>query len=100
MSMGCACKFFGFSTSYTVLHIPLSILYLTIMLLNPYTFSPIVPLPLPADNPPCDHLHTYDSVPVKVVCLDCFCFLDSVVDSEFVILMFIVLVFFFLKKPL
>ena len=79
-SMGHECKFFGFSISYTILGIPLSIMYLPIMLLNPCTFPPFFPSPHPADNPP-NYLHTYDSVPVLVVCLVCFCFLDSVVDS-------------------
>ena len=99
MSMGCACKFFGFSISYTILNISLSILHLPIMLLNPCTFSPFSPFHLPADNPP-NNLHICDFVPVLVVCLVCFCFLDAVTDSfEFVvILMFIVLIFFVLKK--
>ena len=43
MSMGHACKFFGFSISYTIPNIPLSILFLPIMLLNPCTFYPILP---------------------------------------------------------
>ena len=66
------------------------------VLLNPCTFSPIFPFPLPTGNPPCD-LHIYDSV--LLICL--VCFLDSIVDScEFIaILMFIVLIsFFFLNK--
>ena len=46
-SMACACKFFGFSVSYTVLNLPLSILYLPILLLIPCTFYPS---PCP---PPC-----------------------------------------------
>ena len=99
MSMGQAWKFFGYSISYTILNLPLSILCLPIMLLIPCTFSPI--LSSPADNPPCD-LYFCDSVPVPVVCL-VFVFLDSVVDScEFVvILLFIVLIFlFFLDKAL
>ena len=70
---------------------------------TPPSFPPFSPFSLPADNPPCDP-HTYDSVPVLVVCLVLFCFyfVDSVVDScEFVvILMFIVLIFFFLNKSL
>ena len=61
MSMGCACEYFGFSIPHTILNLPLSVLYLLIMLLIPCTFSLILPLPLPADNPPCD-LHIYDSV--------------------------------------
>ena len=95
MSMGRKCKFFGFSISYTILNLSLSVLYLQIMLLSPCTFPPILPRLLPADNPPCD-FHFCDSVPVLVVCLVCFCFiLSSVVDRcEFVvILMFIVLIF-------
>ena len=82
MSMGHAYKFFGFSISYTVLNLPMSILYLPIMLLNPCTFSPILPRPLPTDYPPND-LHIYDSDSVSIlVCLVCFVVvLDSVVDS-------------------
>ena len=102
MSMGFTYKFFGFSISYTILTLPLSILYLPIMLLNPCTFSSIAPVLLPADNPPCG-LHFYDSVPILVVCLVCFIFLDSVFEScEFAaILLFIVLIFFlFLNKSL
>ena len=45
MSMGHAYKFFGFSISYTILNLPLSMLYLPFMLLIPYPFSPILPLP-------------------------------------------------------
>ena len=70
-----------------VLHIsslpsPLPILFFTfpcvfctyqLYFLFPVPFPPISPLPLPADNPPCD-LHFCDSVPVLVVCLVCFCF--------------------------
>ena len=90
-------KFFGFSFSYTIVNLPLSILCLPFMLLIPCTFIPHSPLP--TYNPPCD-LHFCDSV--LVICLVCFCYLDSVVDScEFVvILLFIVLIFFFLDKPL
>ena len=66
------CKFFGFSISCTILNLSLSILYLPFMLLILCTFSNSVPVPLPADNPPCD-LHFCDSVPV-IVCLLCFCF--------------------------
>ena len=95
MSMGHTYKFFGFSISYTILTLPLSISDLPIVLLIPCTFSSISPLPLSTDNPPCDH-HFCDSVPVLFVCLLRFCFLSSVVDScEFVvILLFIVLIFF------
>ena len=101
-----------FSSCPWVVHVsslesPSPILFLTspclfctypIMLLNPYTFTPFFPFPLPAGNPPND-LHIYESSPVLVVCF-CLCFLDSVVDScEFiVILICIVLIFFFLNK--
>ena len=84
------------------LAIPLPILFLIspslfftyqLVFLNPWTFSPILPLPLPTDNPPND-LHIYNSVSVLLFCL--VCFLDSIVDScEFAILMFIVFMFFF-----
>ena len=56
---------------------PFPILFLTspcllciyqFMLLNPFTFFPILALPPPADNPPCD-LHFCDTAPVLVVCL-------------------------------
>ena len=102
MSMGLTYKFFGFYISYTILNLPLSILYLPFMLLIPCTFHPFTPLPFPTDNPPCD-LHFCDCVPVLLVCLVCFCFLGSVIEScEFVvILLFIVLIiFFFLGKSL
>ena len=71
-SMGHTYKFFGFSISYTILTLPLSIFYLPFMLLIPCTFSPSISLLLPADNPPCD-LHFCDSVPVLVFCLVFFC---------------------------
>ena len=57
MSMGYGYKFFGFNISYTILNQPLSILYLPMMLFNPYPFSPSSPFSLLADNPPND-LHT------------------------------------------
>ena len=65
----------------------------------PVPFPPFSPFPLPADNPPSD-LPVYDSVPVLVVFLVHFCFLDSVIDScEFVaFLMSIVLISYFLTK--
>ena len=93
---------------------PLPILFLTspcllctywILLLNPCTLSLLLFLPPPSFNPPND-LHIYDSVPVLLVCLVCFCFcflLGSVFNScEFVvILLFITLIiFFFLDKSL
>ena len=71
--MGHTYKFFNYSISYTILNLPLSILYLQFMLLIPCTFSPILPLSLPTDNPPC-FPHFCDSVPVIAVCLVCFCF--------------------------
>ena len=64
--------FLGFSISYTILNLPLSIFCLPFMLPILCTFSPS--LPIPADNPPCD-LHFCDSsVPVLVFCLVRFCF--------------------------
>ena len=65
-------KFFGFSTSYTILNLSLFILYLPFMRLIPCIFSPIFLPPLPADNSPCD-LYFCESVPILVVCLVCFC---------------------------
>ena len=82
-----------------VLHIsslasPFPILFLTspclfctyhLCFLIPVPFPPSSPQPFPANNPPCD-LHFCDSVPVPVVCLVCFCFLGSIIDSyEFVV---------------
>ena len=84
---------FGFSISYTIPNIPLSILYLPVMLLNPCTFSPILYLCIPVDNPP-NELHIYDSIPILVICLVCF-FRFTFDSCEFVaVLMFIVLIFF------
>ena len=54
--------------SYIILNLPLSVLYLPIMLPIPCTFSPFSPLPLPADNPLGD-LQFCDSISVPVVCL-------------------------------
>ena len=48
ISMGHSCKFFGFSISYTILNLPLSILssfYLPIKLFIPCTFPPFSSLP-------------------------------------------------------
>ena len=86
---------------------PFPILFLTspclfctyhVCFLFPVPFTPFSLFSLPplSDNLICD-LHLWDSVPVVVVCLVCFCFLGSVVDScEFLaILLFIVLIFFF-----
>ena len=47
MSMGHTYKFFGFSISYTILNLHLSILYRSFMLLIPCTFSPFLPTPPP-----------------------------------------------------
>ena len=41
--------------------------------LFPVPFPPLSPSHSPVDNPPCD-LHFCGSVPVRVVCLVCFCF--------------------------
>ena len=101
MSMGHTYKF-GFSISYTILNLLLSILYLPLMLLIPCTFS--------SSNSPLTTLHV-TSISVNLflfllfaqfasfflfVCL--FAFLGSVVDScEFiVILLFIFLIIFLL----
>ena len=46
-SMGRTYKFLGFSISYTILTLPLSILYLPFMLLIPCTFSHSLPPPPP-----------------------------------------------------
>ena len=86
---------------------PFPILFLTspclfcsyqLCFLFPELFPLFSPGPLPIDNPPYD-FHFYDSVPVLVVCLVCFCFLGSVVEScEFiVILLFIVFDLLFLR---
>ena len=82
---------------------PFPILFLTspclfctyqLCFLIPAPFTPFSPFPLPADNPPND-LHFCACVPVLVVCLVCFCFLGSVVDScESVPFLMIVLTFF------
>ena len=71
MSMDQTYKSFGFSTTHTILNLPLSILYLPFYPL--YLFPHSASLPLPVDNPPCD-LHFCESVPILVVCLVCFCF--------------------------
>ena len=87
---------------------PFPVLYFTspwlfcnylLVLLNPLTFSPIPPRPLPSGN----HQNTLcvdDSVPVVLVCL--VCFLHSIVDRYvfFAILLLIVLTSFFLNKSL
>ena len=100
MSEGCACKFFGFSLPYIFLTSLCLFSTYQLYFMIPVPLPPFFPLPFPADNPPNDP-HTCDSVPVLVVCLVCFCFLGLAVDScEFVILMFIVLIFFLLNKSL
>ena len=85
-----------------MLFLPSSCLFSTYHLcfLFPVPFPCLSPSHSPTDNPsPCD-LHFCDSVPVLVVCLVCFVFvLGSIVDSyEFVILLFIFFIFFFLDK--
>ena len=80
MSMGHTYKFFGFYISYTILNLPLSLFYLQFMLLILCTFNPIYPIPFPTDNPPCDP-YFCDSVLLLVLCLFCFCFLGSIIDS-------------------
>ena len=69
------------------------------VLLNPLTFSPIPPNPLPSDNHQ-NVLHIHDPISFLLVCL--VCFLDLIIDryTVFAILLFIVLIFFFLNKPL
>ena len=69
--------------------------------LFPVPFPSFSPFPLLINYPPCD-LHFCDSVHVLVVCLICFCFLGSDVDScEFVVIfLFIFLIIFFLDKSL
>ena len=54
MSMSHTYKFFGFSISYTILNLPLSILCLPIILVIPCMFFPHFPPSFPSDNPPCD----------------------------------------------
>ena len=94
-----------FSSCLWVVHIsslasPFPILFLTSPCLfvptmyasySLYLFLPFSLFSFPTDNPLCD-LNFCDSVPVLVVCLVCFCFLGSVVDScKFVVtLLFIV----------
>ena len=98
-SMGPTYKFFGFSISYTILN-PHP-LFCTYNLCFFFPVHSLCYLPSPCTgNPPCD-LHFCDSVPV-LVCLVCFCFLGSVVDScEFVVIsLFLVLIFFFLDNSL
>ena len=53
MSMGRTYKFFGFSISYTILNLSLSILYLPFILHIPCTFppSPLPCTPLPSASP-------------------------------------------------
>ena len=69
-SIGCKYKFFGFSISYTILNLPLSLFYLPFMLLILCIFPPLFPSHSPTVNRPCD-LHFCDSVPVLIVCLVC-----------------------------
>ena len=74
---------------------PLSIFYLSFMLLFPVPFPPFSPLSLPTDNPPCD-LYFCESIPVLVVFLVhfCFCvFLGLVVDSCELVVILLFMVF-------
>ena len=72
--------------------------------LFPVPFPPFSPIPLPADNPPCEcGLHFCDSIPVLVVCLISFGFffkVQSLIVVFVVILMFVFLIIFFLDKSL
>ena len=73
--------------------------------LCPVSLSPFLLPPPPTDNPPCD-LHFCEPVPVLVVCLVHFCcffffFLGSVVNScEFVVILVLIFLIFFLNKSL
>ena len=61
------------ASSFPILSLTSSCLFSTYNLcfLISAHLPPFFPLPLPSDNPPND-LHTYDSLPVLVVCLVCF----------------------------
>ena len=83
MSMGHVYNFFGYSISYTVLYIPMAILYL-FELLNPLTSSCITQH-LPPIWQLSKHSCIHDSVSVLLVCL--VCFLDSIVDKRVLISM-------------
>ena len=91
------------ASPFPILFLPSPCLFSTYQLCFLFSapFPPLSPSHSPVDNPPCD-LHFCHSTPVLVICLVCFCFLGSVVDScEFiVILLLIVLIFFFLGKSL
>ena len=89
MSIGHTYKFFGFYISYTILTLPLFSTYHLCYLFS-VPFPPLFPSHSPYDNPPCD-LHFCDSVPILVVCLVCFCFLDLVDSYEFVVFFFKIL---------
>ena len=96
--MGHACKFFGYSISYTVLYIPWLFCNYLFVLLNPLTSYPFPHTPLLSSNHQ-NVLHIHDSISV-LVCL--VCFLDSIDKFVFItMLLFIVLIlFFFLNKSL
>ena len=64
----CACKFFGFSISYTVLNIPLYFVPTNLYFLTPVPFLLFSPFFFPVDNPPND-LHICDSVALPSVAL-------------------------------
>ena len=92
MSMGHTYKFFSFSISYTILNLPLSILYLPFMLLIPCTDSPIhTPPPHPLSSCPwvMDISSLASPFPILFLtspCLFCtyqLCFLISVSFPQF-----------------
>ena len=101
MSMGYIYKFFD--SPFPILFLTSPCLFCTYHLcfLFPVPFLPLSPFALPTYKPPCD-LHFCDSVPILVVCLVCFLFLGSVVDSceccHFTV--HILIIIFFLDKSL
>ena len=93
MSMGHVYKFFRYSISYTVLYTPWLFCNYLFVLLNPFLF-----FTHPPDSSHLDIIKMfYDFVSVLLVHL--FCFLDSIVDRYvfIAILLFIFLIFLFLK---
>ena len=88
------------ATPFPILFLTSPCLFCTyqFVLLNPFTFSPILSFPLPTDNPS-NNLHIYDSVSFLLVCL--VCSLDSIADSyEFIIILMFIVLIFFLNKSL
>ena len=87
---------------------PFPVLYFTVpwlfcnylfVLLNPLTSSPIPPHPLPGNHQ--NNLCIRYAVSVLLVCLVCFCFLCSIVDScEFVVILLFIVLVFLLDKSL